>query len=472
MSVAPTETDLIAAIQLTDDTWNAAVSDTGVLDATIKSKVYKAADDRKFKNIWIAANELFTLMDQHRDRFERLPKPSSKTNIVKKIGDIIYTERQLVDGVYTLSQENLHFKLTNAWGRHNESSGVVLNDIARAFGILCDPNFETEKCTLLKSHENHRAVVDDPALHVRNCCIRLMQAFHDEAYVVSHPANWGDASDVDGYDDLDPNDPQRIQMHTLRPQTFFKTHLIDPVKPVYREACRKWRTDTGGGAGQPENFLDWNPRNDHLFSNFTNGQSPALYTWIFMKDRSMGYVLEAESDDLPQQLQINEDDDDSNSAASSLGLASASKRTKRKSSFNDNMLAFMSNTSDLNEKLLNGLEKLSNVPPPASPARTVVTGNSSSAKKRDVGYYSQVANTTAECSKQIVHLNSRLDKMEKESDEALSDISKKRKVRQQKSLERALRIQNRVLGGLEEELDLEQREVSIHENDESSEEEE
>lgn len=468
MSVEPSETDLVAEITLSDD-----IGDRDPEDK-IRSKVYKAADNKKYKKIWIAANELFTLMDQYRERFERLPKSSSKTSIVKKIGDFIYTERQLVDGVYTLSQDNVHFKLTNAWGRHNESSGVVLNDIARAFGILCDPEFETEKCTLLKSHENHRAVVDDPALNVRNCCIRLMEAFHDELYRVSHPANWGDASDVDGYEDLDPNEQTRIEKHTGRSATFFKTHLIDPVKPVYREACRKWRNDTGGGAGQPENFLDWDPKNDHNFSNFTNGQSPALYTWIFMKDRSMGYVLEAESDDLPQHFQIAEDDNDSNSAASSLGLASASKRTKRKSSsFNDNMLSFMSTTSD---KLLNGLEKLSNVPPPASPARTVVTGNSSSAKKRDVTYYSQVANTTAECSKQIVSLNARLDKIEKEPDEALSNISKKRKMRQQKSLERALRIQNRVLGGLEEELDLEKSDdESIHEgehDEESSEEEE
>ena len=110
MSVEPSETDLVAEITLSDDKWNAAISDIGDRDPEdkIRSNVYKAADNKKYKKIWIAANELFTLMDQYRERFERLPKSSSKTSIVKKIGDFIYTERQLVDGVYTLSQDNVH----------------------------------------------------------------------------------------------------------------------------------------------------------------------------------------------------------------------------------------------------------------------------------------------------------------------------------------------------------------------------
>lgn len=148
---------------------------------------------------------------------------------------------------------------------------------------------------------------------------------HDEDYVVSNPDNWSDAAAVEGFNDLDPNDPKRICMHTIRPSTFFKTHLIDPIKPLYPEACRKWRLDTGSGAGQPKNFLDWDPRYNYKFSNFTNGQSPALYTWIFMKDRTMNYVLESKSDNLPIQLQID-DDTESRSTASSVGFFGSAKK--------------------------------------------------------------------------------------------------------------------------------------------------
>lgn len=455
-SMQSSQNESLSEIKLPDDMWDAAVSDRGIDSvgkADVKTKIYKSPTDRKYKFIWIAANELYTLMDSNRERFPRLPKASSKASIVKKIGDLIYTERQFCDELYILQQEKIHFKLKSAYGLENETTGVTVNDIARAFGILCDPDFENEKCSLFKTHGTNRAVVDDPSLSVVNCCNRLMAAFHDENYIVSHPENWKDAADVEGFDDLDPNDPVRIEMHTLRPSTFFKTHLIDPVKPVYREACRKWRLDTGGGSGQPENFLDWDPKNDYKFSNFTNGQSPALYTWIYMKDRSQNYILEAESDSLPNHFQI-EDAVDSISGASSIGFGSASKKVRKEQSMNDNIFAVFSSTSD---KILDGLEKLlpSKNVAAESPARTVVTGNSVvSKKRRDVEYYSQIANTTAECSKQLINLNSRLEKMEHEHDDSVSVTARERKMKHKKSLELAIRIQTHVLGGIEKELEL------------------
>ena len=112
--------------------------------------------------------------------------------------------------------------------------------------------------------------------------------------------------------------------HSLRPALFFKTHLIDPIKPLYKAACKRWRSDTGGGAGQPENFLDWNPNHDYKFSYYTNGQSPALFTWIYMKDRELGYILENEKEDIPSSLQIAEESCDA-STTSSLGFNSSGR---------------------------------------------------------------------------------------------------------------------------------------------------
>jgi hypothetical protein len=458
-STVSSQNDIVSEIQLPDPIWDSAVSDTGIdsMEKDVKTKVYKSPTNRKFKSIWIAANELYTRMDSNRNRFPRLPKASSKTSILKKIGDLIFTERQLTDSVYSLPQEKIHFKLKCAYGLENETTGVTMNDIARAFGILCDPDFEIEKCTLLKMHGTNRAVVDDPSLNLANCCNRLMSVFHDENYIVSDPENWTDASEVEGFEELNPNDPIRIEMHTLRPSTFFKTGLIDPIKPVYREACRRWRSDTGGGAGQPENFIDWDPRNDYKFGDFTNGQSPALLTWIFMKDRSMNYVLETEADNLPMQFQID-DSIESNSATSSVGFGSASKKG-RLNSFNNNIVSMITSTND---RLLEGIERLipSNNISMESPARTVVTGNSSSSKKRDIDYYSQIANTAAECSKQLITLNSKLDKMDNEPDHSESMAVRKRKLNHKKSLKLAVRIQTEVLGGIEKELGLENNDSS------------
>jgi len=114
-----------------------------------------------------------------------------------KIGDMIFTERSLSsDRVYEYSQESLRLKLKTAWGKHSEQSGVTQNDIARAYGILCDPDFEVERCSILKLQGTERAVVDDPARNILNCCVRLMQTFNDPFYEVSHPPNWLDASGI------------------------------------------------------------------------------------------------------------------------------------------------------------------------------------------------------------------------------------------------------------------------------------
>ena len=73
---------------------------------------------------------------------------------------------------------------------------------------------------------------------------------------------------------------------------------------VYRNACKKYRSDTGNGGGQPENFLDWNKNEDIKFQHFCRGQSVALLTWVFMKDRESNYILEEEKDEIPTTFQV------------------------------------------------------------------------------------------------------------------------------------------------------------------------
>ena len=302
------ELSLIPCITVADILWNTYISDVGcALDDPSKSKCYKADDGRKYKEIWKLSNYLWNRMEMHRERFPRLPKSNSKTESLRRIGKIIYTERILVDDKFQLDQEVLHMKLKVAYGLANETSNITVNDHARAFGLLTDPDFEVERIVLLGMQSTRREVVDDPTYNMRNCCIRLMQAMADTTKEISSPNEWANAMNLEGYDDLNPNDTIRIQNYNVnRDSLFFKKNLIDPILPIYRKTCIKYRSDTGNGSGQPENFTDWDPREDINFAKFTGGQSPALYTWIFMKDRQLGYILEGEKDNIPDHIQACE----------------------------------------------------------------------------------------------------------------------------------------------------------------------
>ena len=75
---------------------------------------------------------------------------------------------------------------------------------------------------------------------------------------------------------------------------------------VYRNVCKKYRKDTGNGGGKPEIFMDWNKNEDVNFQYFCRGQSAALLTWVFMKDRESHYILEEEKDVIPLNIQVED----------------------------------------------------------------------------------------------------------------------------------------------------------------------
>lgn len=360
--------NLIQEISIDEQVWNEGIRDTGVPPShPVKSKIYRAENGWKFKGIWNLANEVWVKMDKNRDRFQRLPKATSKTEIVMKIGKMIFNERQLnAEGQYNYPQETFHLKITSAWGKESEHDGVTQDDIARAYGILCDPDFEAERCVILKRQGTSRDVVDDPANKVLNVSQRLMLVWQDINYKVSHPPNWEDAANLPDFGRLDPNNTDRVgKKHTAKDGMFFQKCLIEPTKRAYRIACRRWRSDTGGGAGQPENFMDWDPRRDHLFHNFTGGQQPALLTWIFMKDRTLGYILEEEHEELPSALQVSEGRTDQDTTN-----PSHDKKRSRRNSFESEIMAEMKSS----RKIIEASLAKHMAPDIASPAMSSMTG--------------------------------------------------------------------------------------------------
>jgi len=240
------------------------------------------------------------------------------------------------------------------------------------------------------------------------------------------------------------------------------------MKPPYRTACEKWRSDTVAGAGQPENFIAWDPTKDYLFGNFTDDQSPALLTWIFMKDRHLGYILEEEKDDLPASIQITEgDNDNNNSSMSSIRTNSGSKKGSRGiSQFADGLMNVI---NEMNDKFLKGLANLSSGVTD-SPAQTVPASNSSTKKRKgDVSYYSSIAKTAETSTNMMLKLEAKMETLQKDIESnTTTATSEKRKKKLCKSLEMAYNIQNQVLAGVQKDMNIHEKEEEKEDDDDSS----
>ena len=65
---------------------------------------------------------------------------------------------------------------------------------------------------------------DDPSLSQRNIWNRVKIDFHDSSVIVHDPTNWTDASEIEGYSEINPNDAQRMKMHQNRDTDFLRKH--------------------------------------------------------------------------------------------------------------------------------------------------------------------------------------------------------------------------------------------------------
>jgi len=309
---------VIDCVSINESIVDGLIQDTGVGSNDeeydkLKTRIFKAPDERKYKDLWRLAKMYVELLKKSKERFPRYPSQRTDSSTTKQISAFIFDLRVFVDNKFVLNEEPLHTKFTSLWGEDNESGGPTLSDKARIFGILTSENYRDElnivmgKPSVASATAGNRIDRDDPSLYQRNIWLRVKMDFHDPTIVISHPPNWDQASAIDGYSDIRPNDPQRLIRHQGRDADFFKKTLFKEVLSVYRCAAKKYRKDTGNGAGQPENFMDWNENEDVKFQYFCHGQAVALLTWIFMKDRENHYILEEEQDAIPEHIQVEED---------------------------------------------------------------------------------------------------------------------------------------------------------------------
>ena len=139
--------------------------------------------------------------------------------MIKRIGGIIFTLRNNVDGVFRLDQAPIHTKFASMWGEDNESGRPTMSNKARIFGLVTSAKYKDELNILLgkpsTASENvgKRIDRDDSSLSLRSIWNRIKMNFHDPSVVVHNPSNWSDASTIDGSSEINPNDVQKMNEH-------------------------------------------------------------------------------------------------------------------------------------------------------------------------------------------------------------------------------------------------------------------
>ena len=123
-------------------------------------------------------------------------------------------------------------------------------------------NIERTMC-FLNTFAKDSEELDNPAYSVPNYMGSLAADFCDASNFFLPPPN---KSKVIGHEVMDPNDPSRINI--ARGWKWLLKVATSLVK-WYRDLAHKYQMGTGGGSGAPENYCDWNKRDDKYLNGYT-----------------------------------------------------------------------------------------------------------------------------------------------------------------------------------------------------------
>ena len=193
---------------------------------------------------------------------------------------------------------------------------ATTNDIMRLFGIALLSTNRDDLNALNTSKIYLRKDADGPLSLQDTIFYRYKQQFNDTGTVVSNPNR---VMYLLTYHDIQPNDPERIMID--RDHTWLRDLYFANLKD-YRRAMHKWKAGTGGGSGAPENYMDWNSRDDWDFSKY-GGHKGDMLAWIYMRDKDEGFPLLEIYDDTPSSIVVEDD----NGNDLSIGTPKKKKRS-------------------------------------------------------------------------------------------------------------------------------------------------
>ena len=128
------------------------------------------------------------------------------------------------------------------------------NDACRVAAILLLPEFRDSVAKIL-SEKKDRAMLDQAVCPVSAFYEVAADKFRDTLLRVQIPDKF---SLIDGHENIDPNDEDRIILEG-RGGAWFKATWEVYLRPKYRKTLARWWSDTGGGGGEVENFQNYCP---------------------------------------------------------------------------------------------------------------------------------------------------------------------------------------------------------------------
>ena len=135
--------------------------------------------------------------------------PKNMTDVkVKIVGLLLEYRVSDADGMYHMNQSKLLQNLDTMWGSNNSASTLEDNDKIRVIGLLFLES-NNEKLYRLSQGVQGRRDLDDPALSTKGIFQLLSLDFNNNEIKIELP---DEAADVDGADELNPNDILRTRV--------------------------------------------------------------------------------------------------------------------------------------------------------------------------------------------------------------------------------------------------------------------
>jgi len=188
------------------------------------------------------------------------------------------------DTMYFIDQREIIKAYHTKWS--GREKGHTANDEYRMFEcMIMERNLERTAC-FLKNFVKDVEELENTAYSVPHYMGTLAANFCDITNVFLPPQN---KSKVVGHELMDPNNPSRINIACTGKWVLKVGTLL--IKG-YRSLAHEYQMGTGGGSGPPENYYDWNKRDDKYLNGYTPNGHLGL---VYMKDPELRYLFTAKT---------------------------------------------------------------------------------------------------------------------------------------------------------------------------------
>ena len=213
-------TDEFMAIRIEDRLWQQRIQDEGCVKKDLPKRTYLSSNIPPigptetclyYYHLSSIAIDFLKKMFVEKEMGRGWVKiPKNRTDVKLKIIERLLALRRRDDqGKYSLGQNRVLLLLSNTWGNASVSSEIHFNDRVRLCKVIMSLDENREYYQRLAEGCSSRKHLDDPEFSMKQIFQTLAFSFNNEKVIVEFPK---DAWDLDGIEEIDPNDRSRIRI--------------------------------------------------------------------------------------------------------------------------------------------------------------------------------------------------------------------------------------------------------------------